>query len=268
MRAPRGRLLVPGLLALGLLGVLAASSGAGAAVEGEVRYDLVEPGETEIEADLELTGEEARELRDRVDRDDSGDVGALEAAGARSVLADRLEGPTETYTMDGNAYENDDASVDTDGLAGPVDSRAPLALAIEAEARVEPGSAPHVFAVHGLPGNLTDDANLTYVVNAPEGYAIADAEGFATVEACVARSEPGVDEASVELEARAEACERPVPAPGVGVALAIAAAAVVARGGRRASSTPNSESASPRSLFDPWNPSSSVSPSRGPSSST
>lgn len=225
--------LVLALLALGLLGVLAVSPSAGAAVEGEVRYDLVELGEARIEAEVELTGEEARDLRDRADRDDSGDVGSLEAAGARGVIAERLEGPTEAYTMDGNAYENDDAGVDTEGLAGSVNASSPVSLVIEAEASVAPGSAPHTFAVHGLPGNLTDDPTVAYVVQTPEGYAIADAEGFATVEACEARSEPGVDEASVELEAQADACDRPAPAPGLGVGLALAAAAVAARGGRR-----------------------------------
>lgn len=233
MRASRHLSFSASLLALGLLAILAVSPSAGAAVEGEVRYDLGAPGEMRIEAEVTLTGEEAHDLRERVDRDDSGDVGALEAAGARSVLADRLEGPTEAYAIDGNGYENEDASVSTDGLEGSVNETSPLALTIEAEAHAATGEAPHTFVVHGLPANLTDDANLTYVVLAPEGYAIADTHGFATVDACQARSEPGVDEARVELVAQADGCERGTPALGVAAGLIAAAAAAWVSGARR-----------------------------------
>lgn len=222
------------LASVGLLALLALAPSAGAEVEGEIGFDLVSLDEAEIEATLNLTGEEAHALRERADHDDDGHVSALEAAGARMVIDDRLEGPTEAYTLDDEGYENTAASVSTDGLEGPVDANETLRVeaSIDAEAQARAPQAPHVFAVHGPPGNLTDEATLSVAVHAPEGYVIAEADGLEASDECRAHSSSSTGEARVQLVPEDEACPRPVPAAGLAVALAGLAAASFAAGRR------------------------------------
>lgn len=209
---------------------------AGAEITGEVRYELASPEEAEIEGTLNLTGEAASDLRERVDRDDDGEVGSLEAAGARSVLDERLQGETDAYTLDGANYTNEEVRVSTEGLKGPVEANTTLRLDVTIRAQTRTGSAPHVFAIHGPPTDLADDAEVTHVVVAPEGYRVAEAEGFAEVETCAARTDPGVMNASLELEAHEGACSRPNAMPAGGAAVvgtAIVAALAASRAGRR-----------------------------------
>lgn len=192
--------------------VLVPSAGAG--IAGEISYRLASVEEVDVEASLELTGEVAGDLRERADDDGDGEVSSLEAAGAEIVLDGRLEGETGAYTLDGNRYTNERVSVGSDGLAGPVDQDAGLELEITAEARASAGQRPHTFAVHGLPVELTETDEVVHEVRVPGGHRIAEAEGFALVEDCNARTEPGQANASLAFEAREGACERPVPTGG------------------------------------------------------
>lgn len=217
-----------GLVALALLASAVLVPGARAGVEGEVRFDLVGLEEAEIDARLTLDGEAAQRLREQVDDDGDGEVGELEAAGAGSVIVERVKGPTEAYTLDGHAYENALTTVRTDGLAGPANRTSPVTVELAPDARAEAGQPPHVFAVHGAPASLPGDAELAYTVRAPEGYVLADADGFVLEDACHARSPPGEANASVRLVPKAEACDRPIPAPGAGALAVLAAAAALA----------------------------------------
>lgn len=227
---PAARRLTLGAALLGLLALVAVSPDAAASVEGTVGFDLVALDEAEIEATVNLTGEQAREIRELADHDDDGEVSALEAAGARTVIDDRLQGPTEAYTLDGNGYENTQASVSTEGLKGPVDRDATVTVDISLEAETQAGAqAPHTFAVHGLPGNLTEDASLALAVQAPEGFVIAEADGLEPADECRATSSSSTGEARVRLVPEDEACPRPVPGPGLGLALAGLAIVVLAR---------------------------------------
>lgn len=202
---------------------------AAAAIEGEVRVDLYALDEAGIEADLTLTDTEAEELRQRADHDDDGEVGSLEVAGAERALGDRFEGETEAYTLDGNSYRIGGASVDTEDLRGEVNRSLPVAMTIEAEARVSPGSAPHTFAIDGFPAGVPGETAVAHVVTAPGGYGVAETEGFAEEDTCQARTAPGTERASLELET-GEACSQQTPlGPAAGLLAGVAAAVSASR---------------------------------------
>ena len=216
MAGPHGAWLLAAGLAVTALVLIAPHAGAG--VEGNASYDLTSLSEADIEAELVLTGEEADRLRERADHDDDGQVSTLEAAGARTVIDDRLQGPTEAYELDGTGYTNEAVSVSTDELSGPVDAEVPVQLDLQIEATADPDQAPHTFAVHGLPGNLTESSALTVAVHAPEGYVVAASEGFETMDPCRAEKPPAIDEAHLELEASSGDCSRPIPAASAAMA--------------------------------------------------
>lgn len=147
-------------------------------------------------------------------------MGALEAAGARQLLGEQLEGQTEAYTLDGTSYTIDEASVDTGRLAGHVDQAGPVGLTVGADASASAGSAPHTFAIHGLLTGISGETAVAHTVVPPEGYRLADEQGFAEHEDCQARTQPGTENASLELEARESACPQGTAGPGAGLALA------------------------------------------------
>jgi hypothetical protein len=215
-------------LALTVIVALVCLAGTGqAAVEGEVDVELHTLEEGALEAELTLTDAEADELRSRADRDDDGEVGSLEAAGAEQVLADRFEGSTDAYAIDGNPLDLQGAGVDADRLQGPVDRTEPVGLSLEADTRVSPGEAPHTFALEGTLTTVSGETRIAHTVRAPGGYAIGATEGFTAEDDCQARSPAGTDEASVTFE-ESEACSRDTPI-GPWVALAGIAAAGLTR---------------------------------------
>lgn len=217
MRPPdrRLRLALACTVAL-LLAVPTAAAG----IEGEVRFDLTSLEEAQVQAELNLTGAEADELRERADRDDDGEVGALEAAGAEEVLGDRFEGETEAYRLDGNAYEISSAGVDVDGLEGPTDRETPVALDVEAEASASAGSAPHTFAVRGQLTDVSGETAVAHTVLAPDGYRIAETDGFAQREDCRAHAGAGTENATATFERADDGCSNGIPAPGFAAAVA------------------------------------------------
>lgn len=207
---PRAARSITTLAALAALALLGLASPAQAAIEGEVHVDLLSLEEATLEADLELTDEQADELRARADRDDDGEVGSLEAAGAGEVLADRFEGETEAYALDGNPYTVEGASVDTEDLQGDTNRSVPVGLTVEAEAHVSPGSAPHTFAVDGLLAGVSGETLVAHTVRAPGGYEIGDTDGFAQEGDCRASTDPGTEQASLTFET-GDACSRESP---------------------------------------------------------
>lgn len=203
-----------GLLGLILLaGALLVLPSAQAGITGEAVYDLVSLEEAEIDVELELTGSTASQLRALADDDEDGQVSSLEAAGAEVVIGDRLEGPTDAYTLDGAAYTIERTSVAIDGLKGPVDNRDSLAVDLGLEASVQPGQGPHLFAVHGVPVDLGEDPRLSHRVLSPPDHVIVHAEGLSGEDPCQRASQPGTRNLTVELEAAQGECPRPIPAP-------------------------------------------------------
>lgn len=225
--------LLPLLLALACAGLPAVAPAAGAQLEGSLTYDLESLEELGIEGQVTASGELAAELRNRTDRDDDGEVGVLEAAGAETVLADDLEGPTNATRVDGRASTVEDADVDLEGLAGPTDSRAPIDVDLELEVRVQPGAGPtHRLALSDPLEAVDGPARLGLDLHAPEGYRIVETEGLEPVLGCRARLDPGPIEATATLEAREGACQDPIPSAGpaaVGLSLAAGALAALTR---------------------------------------
>lgn len=222
-------------LALAAAGSLIALPSAAAQLGGHLTYDLESLEEMRIEGPVNATGELAFELRNRTDRDDDGEVGALEAAGAAMAIEDELEGPAEGTRLDGETYTFEDVDVGIEGLEGPVDDRSPVEIDVEVEARVEPASgSSHVLELAEPFESLASEARIGVDLRAPEGYAIVDAEGLQAVSECHARSPPGPVRANVTLEARSEACPDAVPGLGAaGAALAVLAAGLATALNRR-----------------------------------
>lgn len=210
------RVMARRLALLAALAALAAASlpTASAAVEGEIRVTMTSMSEADIQATLDLTGEQADELRARADHDGDGEVGALEEAGAEVALGDRFEGATGAYTLDGSPYTVHAAGVDAEGLRGPADTTSAITLHVDARATTNPGSGPHVFEISGPPSSLSGDTRLVHAVTVAQSHRVGETEGFAGDDGCRAWTAPGASNASVELVYDRGACPQGVPAPG------------------------------------------------------
>lgn len=226
----------PHSMALALLALAAASlPTASAAVGGEIRVTMTSMSQAEIQATLDVTGEQADELRERADDDGDGEIDAVEETGAEMALGDRFEGPTGAYTLDGSPYTVHAAGVDAEGLRGPAEATSAVTLHVDARATTSPGSAPHVFEVSGPPSSLSGDTRLVHAVTVAQSHRVGETEGFAGDDGCRAWTAPGASNASVELAYDRGACPQGVAGPGA--AAAIGAALVVAglRRGQRGS---------------------------------
>lgn len=208
------------ILAL-LLPVLAAAGAptAAGAVEGEIRVTMTSMSEADLQARLDVTGEQADTLRERADHDGDGEIDDLEEAGTELALGDRFEGPTGAYTLDGSPYTVHAAGVDAEGLRGPADATSAITLHVDARATTSPGAAPHVFEIAGPPSSLSGETQLVHAVTVAQSHRVGETEGFVGDDGCRAWTAPGASNASVELDHDRGACPQGVAGPGAAAAI-------------------------------------------------